>query len=221
MSIRLASRPDMHSTIVAVLAATLTFATIVPAAAQTEYRDVVQFHSEYFVGSSAGAEDRILSFEESWNLDGHSALETAMIINSATRGWHEAVPENSGEGRRVVYSKSEQTVWIIAEDGHVIDSYFVSGRADLPRPGNWAVYSKSERTRGYDPAYTMNWMVRFARGSVGRIGFHDLPLKHGRPVQTEEELGLALSGGCVRQSGYHARMLYAWADIGTPVIVLP
>lgn len=194
----------------------------IPAGAQEVGSEpvTVRYHEEYFVGSSVGAQDLFESFEQAWRRD-HTILEAAMIINSASRGYFSAVPADSGEGRRVVYSKSDQAVWLISDDGHVIDSYFVSGQNRLPRPGNWAVYSKSEKTRGYDPSYTMNWMVRFARGKVGRIGFHDLPLKNGKPVQTEDELGLALSGGCVRQDGYHARMLYAWADIGTPVIVLP
>ena len=93
----------------------------------------------------------------------------------------------------------------------------------MPGTGTFHVWGKARRTQGYDPRYTMNWMVRFAVGSHGgNIGFHDLPLYSGRPVQTVDELGTAnLSGGCVRQDAYHARMMYAWTDIGTTVEVIP
>jgi lipoprotein-anchoring transpeptidase ErfK/SrfK len=38
---------------------------------------------------------------------------------------------------------------------------------------------------------------------------------------TEDELGSYGSGGCVRQPDHKAEAMYAWADIGTTVIVLP
>ncbi len=146
-----------------------------------------------------------------------------MIAAAPDRALMPAVPEDSGEGRRVVYSLSGQRVWLVAQDDYVIDTYLVSGRDWMPNVGSFRVWGKSERTQGYDPAYRMNWMVRFAVGSHGgTIGFHDLPLKNGRPVQTEADLGTAnLSGGCVRQDSYHARMMFAWADIGTAVEVIP
>jgi len=64
-------------------------------------------------------------------------------------------------------------------------------------------------------------MVRFAHGSHdGNIGFHAIPIQYGRPVQTLEQLGQPLSGGCVRQAPEDAIWMWNWAQIGTVVVVL-
>jgi hypothetical protein len=66
----------------------------------------------------------------------------------------------------------------------------------------------------------MDNMVRFARGRTLAIGFHAIPVyADGRPLQTEAELGLFRSSGCVRQRADKAKQLYDWAPIGTPVVV--
>lgn len=131
-------------------------------------------------------------------------------------------PENSGEGRRVVYSNSAQRVWMIGADGEVLDSYLVSGKRGIPRAGTYQVFSTSEVAwAGYD-GITMRYMVRFARGEELAIGFHSIPVDaRGRPLQTEEDLGNFRSAGCVRQSVLDARRLWAFAPVGTTVVVTP
>jgi lipoprotein-anchoring transpeptidase ErfK/SrfK len=65
-------------------------------------------------------------------------------------------------------------------------------------------------------------MVRFAKGDRGgNIGFHDIPYQYGRPVQTIDQLGQPLSGGCVRQASADAIWMWNWAQLGTVVIVTP
>lgn len=132
------------------------------------------------------------------------------------------VPEDSGEGRRIVYAVRAQRVWLVEADGTIVDSYLVSGRRNMPRPGTYRVYSKSLRTVATHDGITMRFMVRFARNPNGvPIGFHDLPrYANGRPMQTTKQLGTYQSGGCVRQSRAHAIQLYEWAPLGTKVVVL-
>lgn len=55
-----------------------------------------------------------------------------------------AVPPDSGEGRRIVYSNSDQRVWLVEADGTVTDTYLVSGKKGVPAPGSYEVFSKSE-----------------------------------------------------------------------------
>lgn len=132
-----------------------------------------------------------------------------------------AVPADSGEGRRVVYSNSDQRVWLMAEDGSVVDSYPVSGKAGVPAPGTYEVYSRSEVAYAGHDDITMRYMVRFAHGESLPIGFHSIPNDgNGAPLQSEEQLGEYHSAGCVRQSLGHAAFLYDWAVEGTPVVVL-
>ena len=132
---------------------------------------------------------------------------------------------DGGNGRRVVYSKSQQTVWAYDETNTIIKMHRVSGRQDPndPTPGSYRVWSRSLRTFSINnPSITWGHMVRFAKGDRGgNIGFHDIPYQYGRPVQTIDQLGQALSGGCVRQAYEDAVWMWNWAQLGTVVIVTP
>lgn len=134
-------------------------------------------------------------------------------------------PVDGGSGRRVVYSKSQQTVWAYDENNTIIKMHRVSGRQDPrdPLPGTYQVWSRSIRTFAINnPTITWNYMVRFAKGDRdGNIGFHEIPYQYGQPVQTIDQLGQALSGGCVRQAPQDAIWMWNWAQIGTVVVVTP
>ena len=130
------------------------------------------------------------------------------------------LPADSGAGRRIVYSKSEQRVWLVEEDGTVSHSWLVSGRRSLPRPGDYRVFSKSAWSRS--GSLRLQYMVRFAHGRRLRIGFHAIPItRRGRPIQSESQLGTPRSNGCVRQRAADAETLWHWAPIGTAVRVTP
>ena len=140
---------------------------------------------------------------------------------SPPRPRYPAVPAWSGTGRRIVYQNSGQRVWLVEADGSVYDSYQVSGRRNVPNPGLYSVFSKSPRAWAGHGGITMNHMVRFARGRSLAIGFHSIPTRsNGVPLQSEAQLGTYRSAGCVRQSEDKAWLLYHWADIGTPDVVL-
>lgn len=131
-------------------------------------------------------------------------------------------PDDSGQGRRIVYDMSDQRVWLVRADDSVERSYLVSGSVhDNLRAGGYEVYSRSRHTLAFDQQSTMNYMVRFAEGDNAAIGFHDIPEDlAGRPVQTVEQLGTARSHGCIRQRTADARALWRFAAVGTPVRVL-
>lgn len=135
------------------------------------------------------------------------------------------VPGNSGSGRRVVYSKSQQAVWVFDANNTVIKLHRVSGKRTPydPAPGVYRVYSRSIRTYSINnPSITWGYMIRFAKGADGgNIGFHEIPYQYGRPVQSEAQLGQALSGGCVRQAVSDAIWMWNWAGVGTVVVVTP
>lgn len=134
----------------------------------------------------------------------------------------EALPPQSGEGRRVVYSINGQRVWLVESDERVSRTYLVSGRLDRPGPGSYEVYSKSPTATSYTYTEQMQYMIRFAQGERAAIGFHDIPvLDDGTPVQTEAQLGQPLSAGCVRQAEQDAAFLWDWAELGTTVVVVP
>ena len=128
-----------------------------------------------------------------------------------------------GDGKRIIYANEEQRVWMIDENNQLVDTYLVSGRENVPRPGTYRIFSKSVNAWATHDGITMKWMARFTHASSGvAIGFHSIPLySNGKPMQTEDELGYYRSGGCIRQADDKARALYEWAPMGTTVIVLP
>ena len=127
-----------------------------------------------------------------------------------------------GSGKRIIYSNSQQQVWLIDEHEQLVDTYLVSGRIGIPHLGTYKVYSKSVNAWAPYGGITMKHMVRFVRpgtwGNQWAYGFHSIPrYSNGRPLQTEAQLGTHRSGGCVRQADAKARALYEWAPIGTVV----
>lgn len=157
------------------------------------------------------------------------------------------LPANSGTGRRAVYSKSAQRVWLVEEDGTVTRTHRVSGRLtwNQPTPNNpdnvvepqftfygpgnvpayYRVASRSSSTCNLKkPNLCWQYMVRFTKGGDDgdNIGFHQIPVdtRTGRPVQTLAQLGQPLSGGCIRQAPEDAEFVWDWAWIHTKVVVL-
>lgn len=134
-----------------------------------------------------------------------------------------ALPEDSGTGRRIVFSETAQRVWLVADDGKVERSYLVSGsKYDNLNPGTYSVQSKARHATAFDYSGTMEYFVRFATGFTAPIGFHTVPVDNtGRPEQTKKELGTPTSAGCVRQWRDDAIALWEFAPIGTKVVVTP
>jgi|SRR5215217_5797016 hypothetical protein len=132
------------------------------------------------------------------------------------------LPAHSGSGRRIVYHRAQQRLWAVDAQGRVVKTHRVSGRTQLPGAGTYRVYSRSLSTYAINnPAVTWRYMVRFAKGpGGGNIGFHEIPTKRGRPLQSAAQLGQPLSGGCVRQSHADALWVWNWAGVGTKVVVL-
>jgi hypothetical protein len=131
-----------------------------------------------------------------------------------------------GDGKRIIYSNSEQRVWLIDKDNLLVDTYLVSGRIGIPHNGTYSVFSKSVNAWAPYGGITMKHMVRFVRpgtwGNQWSYGFHSIPrYANGTPMQTEAQMGTFRSGGCVRQPDHKAYALFQWADIGTVVHAIP
>ena len=147
-----------------------------------------------------------------------TTVSTTPTASDAAAG--SPLPADSGEGRRVVFSESQQRVWLVGAGDRVQHTYLVSGSVyDNLDPGTYSVYSRSEQAWGIDDSGSMKYFVRFAHGDNAAIGFHDIPIDDGEPVQTVSELGTPLSHGCIRQRRADAKLLWAFAPLGTKVVV--
>jgi lipoprotein-anchoring transpeptidase ErfK/SrfK len=137
------------------------------------------------------------------------------------------LPPNSGQGRRIVYSKTNQWVWLVTGDEVVEKKHAVSGRRtwNQPLPGEYSVFSRSQYTCNIkNPSLCWRYMVRFTVGPDGdNIGFHEIPTdtSTGNTVQADWQLGQPLSAGCIRQATPDALYVWNWAPVGTKVVVLP
>lgn len=133
------------------------------------------------------------------------------------------IPRKSGAGRRIVYANKRQRVWVVNSSNEIIRTFLVSGRRGVPTPGSYRVFSQSVSSFSPELAgVTLRFMTRFAIGPHGgNIGFHELPLRNGKPMQTVNQLGTFRGGGCLRSTTADARFIFQWARIGTPVVVVP
>lgn len=133
-----------------------------------------------------------------------------------------AVPGDSGQGRRIVFSQTEQRVWLVEADNSVVRTYRVSGsRFDNLDPGSYQVQGRYRNATSFDSSGTMEYFVEFTTGWTEPIGFHSIPVDGaGNLEQSPDELGQPLSAGCIRQEAEDAAFLWDWAPIGTPVVVV-
>lgn len=133
----------------------------------------------------------------------------------------DALPEKSGTGRRVVFSQSEQRVWLVEAGDKVASTYLVSGSIHPNlSPGTYAVQLHLLHATAYDYKSHMDYFVQFTRGQNAPIGFHDIPISYaGKALQTTDQLGTPLSSGCIRQYRPDAIRLWNFAPNGTKVVV--
>ncbi len=132
------------------------------------------------------------------------------------------LPENSGTGRRVVYDRRSQRAWAVSEDGQVIRSWLVSGsKYGNEQPGEHRVFSRSEVSTAWNGRAYLPLMIRYQKTAIGNIGFHGIPthVADGSAYMTEDQLGTRLSGGCQRQSNSDAKFMWAFATVGTKIVV--
>ncbi len=138
-------------------------------------------------------------------------------VASSPETW--GVPADSGSGRRIVYRNSTQQVWLIGDHGEVTDAFLVSGRRGTPRPGTYQVHRKLEN--GWSGSLRLPYFVGFAYGPTTDIGFHGIPLySSGRAIQSDAQLGQALSHGCVRVAQDKALEIWGFTEVGSTVVVL-
>jgi peptidoglycan hydrolase-like protein with peptidoglycan-binding domain len=132
------------------------------------------------------------------------------------------LPDDSGSGRRVVYDRAGQRVWAVDANEQIVRSWLVSGsKYSNETPGTHTVYSRSEMSTAWNGQAFLPMMIRYLQTDIGHIGFHGIPHKvsDNSEYQTTDELGTRLSGGCQRQHDLDAAFLWAFADVGTTVVV--
>jgi lipoprotein-anchoring transpeptidase ErfK/SrfK len=103
-------------------------------------------------------------------------------------------------------------------DGKLINSWRISsGKASMPTPkGDFKVINKFPRP--WSKRYGL-WMPYWLGFKDGSYGLHELPEWSGGYKEGANHLGKPVSHGCVRLAVGNAKVLYDWAEIGTPIII--
>ncbi len=146
---------------------------------------------------------------------------TPTTTPSTTVSSSTALPAASGSGRRAVFSISRQRVWLVDAHGKAVSTYLASGSlTDNLKPGSYHVFSRQRWAIGVDDSGKMEYFVVFAHGQEAAIGFHTIPTKNGRPLQTVAQLGTQQSHGCIRQKLSDALRMWSFGQLGTSVVVV-
>ncbi len=122
-----------------------------------------------------------------------------------------------GGSKYILVDISEQHMYVY-EDNVLIYSFVVStGINNATRVGTFAVQSKIPNAYGSTwDIWMPNWLGIYWSGGLEN-GIHALPILPNGATLWAGYLGRPVSYGCVVLGTYESKLLYDWAEIGTPV----
>ena len=125
-----------------------------------------------------------------------------------------AIPAESGEGVRVVYSLSERRVWMVGQQEKLRRTFEVMPSTVSPQPGTYTVTSRTGSVSGSD-GVEIEHVVRFANVDEVSIGFSAaVDGSMASPDPTKK------TGG-VRMKPADGDALWVFAAIDSKVVVVP
>jgi hypothetical protein len=126
-----------------------------------------------------------------------------------------AIPAGSGTGKRVVYSLKAKRVWLVKSEATTAERTFaVQPSAVSPLPGTYSVIRENRGPgTGSDGTRIENTVI-FAFNQGVTIGF-------SAAVNGSTASPTAARTGGIRESRADGKALYAFADLGDKVVVVP
>lgn len=129
-------------------------------------------------------------------------------------------PVVSGAGKLIVVSLSEQHLW--AYQGDQLIYSFVASTGAAPSytaAGEFRIQSKIPNAYGSAWDLWMPWWMGIYWAGSTENGIHALPILSNGQTLWEGYLGTPVSYGCVVLGTAESKLLYDWAEIGTPVSI--
>lgn len=122
------------------------------------------------------------------------------------------------EGKYIDINIKSQ-VMTLFENGKALEAYIISsGKPGMDTPrGEFAIQNKAERP--WSKRYSLYMPFWQAITPDGLYGIHELPEWPGGYKEGANHLGTPVSHGCVRLGVGAANRVYAWTEIGTPIII--
>ncbi len=122
-----------------------------------------------------------------------------------------------GGSKYILVDISEQHMYVYEGDALVYSFVASTGMNNATRVGTFAVQSKFPNAYGATWNIWMpNWLGIYWAGGLEN-GIHALPILPNGATLWAGFLGRPISYGCVVLGSYEAKILYDWAEIGTPV----
>ncbi|NWG34507.1 MAG: L,D-transpeptidase family protein [Chloroflexi bacterium] len=122
-----------------------------------------------------------------------------------------------GGSKYILVDISEQHMYVYEGDTLIYSFVASTGMNNATRVGLFAVQSKIPNAYGSTWNIWMpNWLGIYWSGGLEN-GIHALPILSNGATLWEGYLGRPVSYGCVVLGTYESRLLYDWAEIGTPV----
>lgn len=145
---------------------------------------------------------------KSWNRDLALRADEAKRLTRAKKT----------EGKYIDINLSSQ-VMTLFENGVALDAHIISsGKRGMDTPrGEFAVQNKAPRP--WSKQYGLYMPYWQAITPDGKYGIHELPEWPGGYKEGANHLGTPVSHGCVRLGVGAAAQVYAWSDIGTPIVI--
>jgi LysM repeat protein len=142
-----------------------------------------------------------------------------LVIPQTGGGPFALAPAAGGGGKRILIDISEQHLY--AYQGDVLIYSFVAstGMNNGTRTGNFRVLDKIPNAYASTWNLQMPYWLGIYWGGTLENGIHALPILSNGQLLWEGYLGTPVSFGCIILGTQEARLLYEWAEVGTPVII--
>jgi lipoprotein-anchoring transpeptidase ErfK/SrfK len=128
-----------------------------------------------------------------------------------------AAAPSYGGSKYILVDISEQHMYVYEGDALVYSFVASTGMNNATRVGTFAVQSKIPNAWGSTWSIWMpNWLGIYWAGGLEN-GIHALPILPNGATLWAGFLGRPVSYGCVVLGTYESKLLYDWAEIGTPV----
>jgi lipoprotein-anchoring transpeptidase ErfK/SrfK len=122
-----------------------------------------------------------------------------------------------GGSKYILVDISEQHMYVYENDALIYSFVASTGMNNATRVGTFAVQSKIPNAWGSTWSIWMpNWLGIYWAGGLEN-GIHALPILPSGATLWAGLLGRPISYGCVVLGTYESKLLYDWAEIGTPV----
>jgi hypothetical protein len=132
---------------------------------------------------------------------------------SASKSAPAPVPDDSGTGRRVVYSLGQKRVWLVDASDVSRRSFAVWPGTVSPDPGSYTIFKRAEATTGSD-GVQIEHIMYFAGKSGLSIAFSNAVDGSSPPPAS----GVRTSG--IRMGKTDGSALWTFGETGTTVVVV-